>query len=58
MSQLYKAFANGKWWYSDDEAYTLHKYNGVLHLCEDENFYNDKSVNLEIIGVAVLCHES
>lgn len=32
---------NKKYWFSDDEAYLLKEYNGVLHLVEDENFYRE-----------------
>ena len=49
----FRAFKNGSWWYSDDEAYNLKEYNGVLYLCEDVKFYrNTEEYELGIIGVA------
>ena len=49
----FRAFKNGSWWYSDDEAYNLKEYDGVLYLCEDVKFYiNTEEYELEIIGVA------
>lgn len=53
MEQLYKAFSDGIWWFSDDEAYTLKQYSDGLYLCEDENFYNNKDSNLVKIGKAI-----
>lgn len=50
----FRALANGKWWYSDDEAYCLKEYDGVLYLCEDVNAYSEhEHVDLEIIGEAI-----
>lgn len=49
----FRALKNGSWWYSDDEAYNLKEYDGVLYLCEDVKFYiNTEEYELEIIGVA------
>ena len=49
----FRAFKDGSWWYSDDEAYNLKEYDGVLYLCEDIKFYiNTEEYELEIIGVA------
>ena len=49
----FSAFKNSSWWYSDDEAYNLKEYDGVLYLCEDVKFYiNTEEYELEIIGVA------
>ena len=49
----FRAFKYGNWWHSDDEAYILKEYDGILYLCEDVKFYrNTKEYTLEIIGVA------
>ena len=49
----FRAFKDGSWWYSNDEAYNLKEYNGVLYLCEDVKFYrNTEEYELGIIGVA------
>ena len=49
----FRAFKDGSWWYSDDEAYNLKEYDGVLYLCEDVKFYiNTEEYELETIGVA------
>jgi uncharacterized phage protein (TIGR01671 family) len=37
----FRAWANGKYWYSDDEAYVLKYIDGQTGLYEDENFYKE-----------------
>jgi len=34
-----RALHNGEWYYSDDEAYLLKEFDGVLFLVEDNDFY-------------------
>ena len=39
----FRALSDGKWWYSDDEAYVLKMYDGELWLCEDDGYYSQRS---------------
>ena len=51
---LFRALANdGVWYYSDDEAYVLKEYEGILYLCENVKYYsNESTFELSIIGKA------
>lgn len=53
MILKFRAFSNGKWWYSDDEAYLLKEYDGELFLVEDTQFYLSDSPRYSKIGKAI-----
>jgi len=49
----FRAFSNGQWWYSDDEAYLLKEYDGELFLVEDTQFYLNDNPRYAKIGKAI-----
>ena len=50
----FRALSDGKWWYSDDEAYTLKMFDGELWLCEDNHYYsNSEGARYSKIGKAI-----